>query len=227
MKVWRCLKTSFKSRGSLVVECLPPVPPVPILAVHKNASVLILLILGFVFFQTQSSFYRDKMRWLLVTLILFEPLIAAPRTEQQQGRIKRQTQVIKKIRGDFPVPYSWFFDSGSREVFELRVRGILLCSNLPVQQWWGHQDRCSGTFWPKVQKLKCGKREKFLWGAPLFFRSTSEDEVCGEFYDEFPEDCCPPGQFASFLVACRLCKISWIVDWFLDGFVVLSCLFEF
>ena len=87
-----------------MVECLPPVPPVPILAVHKNASVLILLILGFVFFQTQSSFYRDKMQWLLVTLILFEPLIAAPRTEQQQGRIKRQTQVIKKISGGFSSP---------------------------------------------------------------------------------------------------------------------------
>ena len=86
-----------------MVECLPPVPPVPILAVHKNASVLILL-KGFVFFQTQSSFYRDKMRWLLVTLILFEPLIAAPRTEQQQGRIKRQTQVIKKIREGFSSP---------------------------------------------------------------------------------------------------------------------------
>ena len=90
-----------------MVECLPPVPPVPILAVHKNASVLILLILGgkgFVFFQTQSSFYRDKMQWLLVTLILFEPLIAAPRTEQQQARIKRQTQVIKKIREGFSSP---------------------------------------------------------------------------------------------------------------------------
>jgi len=23
-------------------------------------------------------------------------------------------------------------------------------------------------------------------------RSTSEDEVCGEFYDDYPEDCCPP-----------------------------------
>ena len=116
MKVWCCLKTSFKSRGSLVVECLPPVPPVPILAVHKNASVLILLILGFVFFQTQSSFYRDKMRWLLVTLILFEPLIAAPRTEQQQGRIKRQTQVIKKIRGVFSsslFTILWFRQQGS------------------------------------------------------------------------------------------------------------------
>ena len=115
MKVWCCLKTSFKSRGSLVVECLPPVPPVPILAVHKNASVLILL-KGFVFFQTQSSFYRDKMQWLLVTLILFEPLIAAPRTEQQQARIKRQTQVIKKIREGFSSPLFtvlWFRQQGS------------------------------------------------------------------------------------------------------------------
>ena len=61
--------------------------------------------------------------------------------------------------------------------------------------WSGPLPKASltpGTSWTCLQQFcTVGIKGASLW---ILFRSTSEDEVCGEFYDDYPEDCCPPGE---------------------------------
>jgi len=99
--------------------------------------------------------------------VLLEPLLAAPRSEQHQllPRSKRQTQRPKLAPGGV---------SSSKATVKCHEYEFFGFFCVPIYQ-------CSNDNLIKVA------------AQGLFDpRSTSEDEECGTFDDEYPEDCCPP-----------------------------------